>query len=118
MHLASWISGLLTVLLIAASFAYSAPLLLSGTGTMSDTSSSWTLERASRVGDQFIMLALVGLTIFCDTHLPYWISVGSEFWLQIRLLVDNFIIIAGILITSDLFKESRRIRSNQSTKIK
>ncbi|THD19407.1 TMEM101 protein family [Fasciola hepatica] len=120
-HLNAWISGCLTVVFLAGSLAYSAPLLLTGMKHSSsvaptDTSDSSVLERASRLGDQFIIVGVVALTLFYDTHVPYWVSIGSEFWLQIRLLLDNFIIVSGILITSDLFSESRRIRANDSAK--
>lgn len=123
-YLNACISGALAVLFLSASLAYSAPLLLAGTKhsepvCTTDTSrSSFILEKASRLGDRFIMTGVISLTLVYDTHLSYWISIGSEFWLQIRLLIDNFIIVSGILITSDLLKESQRIRATGSAKEK
>ncbi|CAL8099739.1 unnamed protein product [Calicophoron daubneyi] len=95
------VGPLLSATFFVASIFYSIPLLGAG-GSIVPRKTNSLFVRLVPMADKLVLTAMICLGLLRDANISYWVSAGSGFWLQCRLLLDNFIVILGILVTGDL----------------
>ncbi|CAH8458941.1 unnamed protein product [Dicrocoelium dendriticum] len=82
-----------------ASLCHSLPLLMYHASVSIDHTLN---ERAFRLGDKLTFFSYIGLVICHDSNINHWVRNGSDFWLHCQLLLNCFIVCAGISVTTDL----------------
>ncbi|KAF5396853.1 hypothetical protein PHET_09814 [Paragonimus heterotremus] len=112
--LASCINFCLGLCFCMASLLHTVPLLVTWNLLPSH---SHIQNRLLRLGDFLTLIGLVALLLVRDSHVQYWVVNGCEFWLHCHLLLNSFIIFAGILVTADLSKASERHVNVKRTKL-
>ncbi|KAF8568769.1 hypothetical protein P879_07465 [Paragonimus westermani] len=112
--LAPWINFCLGLCFCMASLLHTVPLVVTWNLLPSH---SHIQNRMFRLGDFLTLIGLVALLLVRDSHVQYWMVNGCEFWLHCHLLLNSFIIFAGILVTADLSKASERHGNVKRTKL-
>ncbi|GAA57015.1 hypothetical protein CLF_112001 [Clonorchis sinensis] len=99
-----------------ASVLYAFPLLI--TRSAVPTHDHRTDQLLFRLADWLTLSSLTVQLFFRDSNSSYWTKNGSEFWLHSHLLLNTFIIFAGVLVTMDIFKASEHCPREPPVRLK
>lgn len=103
---APFINVILCLSLGVASMCHCLPLLMYHVSVSIDHTLN---ESAFRLGDKLAFYSVIGLVICHDSNVSHWVRNGSDFWLHCQLLLNTFIVCAGIPVTTDLSQAAAQL---------
>ncbi|CAH8431522.1 unnamed protein product [Schistosoma guineensis] len=99
-YISKLLSLILGICLLTAGIIYSIPVIIHDQLLLNNTFSykNYLFQFADYlIGFSFLILSLIR-----DCNFNYWHIKGCEFWLEIRVLLENITILLGIFVINDL----------------
>lgn len=99
-YISKLLSLILGICLLTAGIIYSIPVIIHDQFLLNNTFSykNYLFQFADYlIGFSFLILSLIR-----DCNFNYWHIKGCEFWLEIRVLLENITILLGILVINNL----------------